>query len=247
MKITAFAMLCSALLVPPVRADVSATYQIKRSGSWAFENYTRTLRVKGLKLRLETKVKSTLRVTIYDLETGKRYRPDPRHRQIFVTDLNAAAKRELEHVAVNRLKRELRATGNKREIIGSTCEEFVFELQAPSVRSSLRDSGTACISTTNPAGVEIANFVNEAKKRGYATAAALWSPHYSPICSFFYMGEPNTLVVSAKIESLEVFLAGADWRMDSAATLTELSLSPISDELFRLPSDWKLREDPQGR
>ena len=246
MKITAFAMLCSALLVPPVRADVSATYQIKQSGFWSFENHTRTLRVKGLKLRLETKGPMQ-RVTIYDLETGKRYRPDPRHRQIFVMDLKAAGKRELEHVAVNRLKRKLRATGNKREIIGSACEEFAFELQAPSVRSNLRDSGIACISTTNPAGAEIVNFVNEAKKRGYATAAALWSPYYSPICSFFYMDEQNTLVVSAKIESLEVFLAGADWRMDSTTTLTELNLSPISDELFRLPSDWKLREDPEGR
>jgi len=63
--------------------------QVKHNGAALTESHTRTLQVKGLKMRMESRRGSETYTYIYDLEAGKRYRLVPKHKEVFVAELAA--------------------------------------------------------------------------------------------------------------------------------------------------------------
>jgi hypothetical protein len=84
----------SLFLPVPVSADVSIVLEGQASrGKVTSEPSTKTLRIKGLKMRVENRHGSDVRVTIYDLELGKRFRLDPARREISIVDLKAVGKK----------------------------------------------------------------------------------------------------------------------------------------------------------
>ncbi len=213
MKLTAFisnrtrTILVLILCVCPVqlRADVTVAQQVKQGGVLPTEVWTRKLRIKGLKMRVDALMGKKSYVTIYDLETGKRFRLDPKRKEALVMDLAALSEELRGSVIPSKLARQIHETGNKKEIVGTTCEEYTFDLQAPTARvrgmSAIQhDQGTVCLSQNIPEGVEFTNFIHEAKKRGYSDAAAVCSPTVSSIGSYFYGQEPNVMVLSSKAD-----------------------------------------------
>ena len=168
-------------------ADVSVAMEVKY-GKATNEPSKRTLRIKGFEMRIESQRGSDARVTIYDLEKGKRFRLDASRREIFVLDLAAVSRRWKTQIIEEKLTRNIQSTGRRKEISGMSCDEYTFELAAPivpwdgdldRVTQIARDNGTVCVSQNIPAGVEYTAFVHEAKKRGYSLAAAFCSPTFS--------------------------------------------------------------------
>jgi hypothetical protein len=70
-----------------VRADVTVTQHGKQGGVAPSEAWTRKIRIKGLKMRVETLSGKESRVSIYNLETGKRFRFNAQRKEVFVLDL----------------------------------------------------------------------------------------------------------------------------------------------------------------
>ena len=120
-----------ALLLMPARmsADVSVAMEVKY-GKATNEPSKRTLRIKGFEMRIESQRGSDARVTIYDLEKGKRFRLDASRREIFVLDLAAVSRRWKTQIIEEKLTRNIQSTGRREEISGMSCDEYTFELAA---------------------------------------------------------------------------------------------------------------------
>jgi hypothetical protein len=120
-----------ALLVPrSSKADVSMTKHIKQTGTTSGE-WTVVLRIKGLKMRIDSTVKGENHVFIYDLNDGKEYRLNPKQKEVIVVDLKSASERLRGGFSLDKLRRVIKETGRKREVSGMSCDEYTFDLQAP--------------------------------------------------------------------------------------------------------------------
>lgn len=235
-----------------VHADIRVRQNVTRTLGKATNARTRTIEIKGLKMRLEAGQGTQSRVTIYDLESGKRFRLSNSSKEVFELDLGPVSKRWKEEIVQNKMDRMIRPSGGKYEVSGISCDEFTFEFQAPislrgrEPRQIAHDRGTVCLSVTTPAGAEFASFVHEAKKRGYVLAVAILSPTFSPIGSYFFGEEPNVMVLSAVTKFGYDSLPGAQnpsWAIEESWTVTGIRSESISDEDFRVPPDWKLKRD----
>lgn len=248
------AILVLALAICPiqVRADITVTQHGKQGGVAPNEVWTRKLRIKGLKMRVEALHGKETHITIYNLEAGKRFRLNPQRKEAFVLDLALLSEHLRGSVIPKNLARAIHPTGKKTESLGTSCDEYTFDLQAPTapwhgMNAILHDTGTVCVSQNISSGVEFTNFVHEARKRGYTAAAAVCSPTYSSIGFYFYGDEPNVMVLFAKTES--AFEGGRGPGLHGISTVenmmsvTEVSSDAIPDEEFQVPADWKIKKD----
>src|SRR6266849_6600441 len=123
-------ILILALTLCPIqlRADITVTQNGKQGGVAPNEAWTRKLRIKGLKMRVETLSGKESHVSIYDLETGKRFRLNPQRKEAFVLDLAPLSEHMRGRVIPTKLARAIHATGKRTEIMGTSCGEFTFDL-----------------------------------------------------------------------------------------------------------------------
>jgi hypothetical protein len=242
-----------ASLPSAVSADTSIVQQVKHNGAALTESHTRTLQVKGLKMRVESRRGSETYTYIYDLEAGKGYRLDPKHKEVFVGDL-AAQSRELEDVwLVKDMQKAIKPTGKKAEIGGLACDEYLVAMQAPGERNHgrqmvLHDTGTLCVSQSIPSGVEFTHFVHEAQKRGYTSLAASCSASRSPLGAYLYDEQSNLMVLSAKTKSFAEGVPGKPSDMvfiETSMTVVAINSDLIPEDAFQIPTDWKVKKDSQ--
>lgn len=240
-------------LPPSSLADVSVTEQgMGKDAAKAL--WTRTIHVKGFKMRIDFQGHSGASTTIYDLEKGKRFRLDSGRREVFVMDLASEGERWKSTLMFDRLRKIVKATGKQLEISGMACDEYTYDFQAPSrptqgYSSILHDHGIVCVSQTIPGGIDIATFVREAKKRGFLSAAAPCSPNFSPLAPSFFGDQPNVLILSSQAEFFSELpiSPGAIGRNEINVKVTEVHSDTISDEIFQFPAEWKLKKEPDYR
>jgi hypothetical protein len=236
-------------------ADIRVSQNVKWTSGKSTSAGTRTIEIKGLKMRLQTGQGTQSRVTIYDLESGKRFRLSTSSKEVFELDLSPVSKRWKERIVQNKMQRVIHPSGGKYEVSGLHCDEYTFDFQAPisvdghAPKQIAHDSGTVCLSQNIAAGAEFANFVHEAQKRGYVLAVAILSPTFSPIGSYFFGEEPNVIVLSAVTKFGYDSYPGAQNPSSTAIeetwTVTEIKSESISDEDFQIPHDWKLKRDSE--
>src|SRR5712692_10082788 len=152
-------ILVLALCPIQVRADITVTQHGKQGGVAPNEVWTRKLRIKGLKMRVETLSGKESHVSVYDLETGKRIRFNPQRKEALVLDLAPLSEHLRGSIILAKLARAIRPTGKNIEILGTSCDEYTLDLQAPTSPSRgmsaiLHDTGTVCVSQNIPGGVE---------------------------------------------------------------------------------------------
>jgi hypothetical protein len=195
----------------------------------------RKLEIKRLKMRLETRRGSAVFTSIYDLESGRRIRLDPKHKEAFVAELKALSEQLQSQIVIKDLKREVRSTGAKGEFQGAVCQEYNFELVTRwrTAHGALLDNGTVCISESIPGGSEFANFVEEAIRRGYPAAAAC-SPIHSLAGDRLYGADLHGIAFSSKTEFR--FIGGLGLTQNTM-NVTEVSVSSIPDDEFAVPAN----------
>jgi hypothetical protein len=70
-------------------------------------------------------------IQIYDLEAGKRFRLDAMKKEVFVMDLAAESERWKGMLVLEHLRKVINPTGQHLEVGGVGCDEYTFDLQAP--------------------------------------------------------------------------------------------------------------------
>lgn len=252
-KLLIFGALALCFLSVRVLADATIQQQGIGSSMGTKTNWTRTVRIKGTKLRVDVLHDGESYVSIYDLEAGKRYRLDEKNHQIFVQELAEESKREEDHLAYKVMKRVVKPTGRQLQIAGNACDEFTFDLQVPTRLGQgptfvLHDQGTVCVSQVIPAGKDVIDFIHEAKRRDYLPATSVLSPSGPQVGPYFYGSQTNVLLLSAKSESeYEGGLAYGLPGMGSSTfemKVTALNLDPLANEIFQIPTDWKMKKEP---
>jgi hypothetical protein len=253
-KSLAIVFILVALTADISKADVSMTQHGKQVGPSSGE-WTRTLRIKGLKMRIDTARNGDNFITIYDLSSGKGYQLYPKRKEAIVVDLKSASGPP-NGLSPDKLRHNLKEAGKKREIGGMSCDEYSFDLQGPytapgnGVAFVQNDSGTFCVSRTIPEGIEVTNFVQEAIKRGYRLAISALSPTQTSVGSYFWGQEPNMLVVAAIIESRingPGMKSGTIANITNNFVITDIKSGSIPDEEFQIPVDWKQKKESNFR
>lgn len=235
-------ILMLAIAVSPLQiwADATVSQTGKITGGTTAE-YTKKLRVKGLKLRVDSLYGRESHILIYDLEAGKRFRLDAGRKVAFVSNISTSSQQEDRGVIAAKITRAITPTGKQSEINGKSCTEYTFDLRIPhalsSGRSTLeRESGTVCVSQSIAEGIELTNFVHEAKKRGYTLAASSWAPTNSVNGVYFYGDEPNVMVLFAKAQTVyeHALTLGLNPLppIENTMKVTEISAETIPEELF---------------
>src|SRR5262249_32101214 len=148
-------------------------------------------------------------------------------------------------------RRVVKETGKQGTVSGFNCDEYTFDLQAPTgpshgIQLVEHDNGTACVSEKIPEGVEVTNFVLEARKRGYTMAASFFSPTTSFLGPYFFAQQPNVIVLRADAES-KVGPTELGFYLTSHLTISDIRSDVIPDEDFQIPTDWKQVKDKQPR
>jgi len=254
-KSLAIVSIIVALTADVSKADVSMTQHGKQTGPSSGE-WTRTVRIKGLKMRIDTTRNGDNFITIYDLGSGKGYQLYPKRKEAIVVDLKSASGPQNGRTR-DEFRRSIRETGKKKETGGMSCSEYTFDWQesasAPryGIATVLNASGTFCVSQTVPEGIEVASFVQEAMKRGYRVATSALSPTQSSIGSYFFGQEPNMLVVGSIIET-RIKNTGPDRKSETIAitdtfTTSDIKSDSISDDNFQIPADWKQKQESNFR
>ena len=248
-----FIGLVSCLTAVSVSADVRitehGTMSLQSKQSSGKRAWTRIIEIKGQRMRLESGEGAEPRGTIYDLDSGKRFRLAPSSREVLVLDLGKVSIRWRKQVRVEQLSRQVRPSGAQREVLNLPCTEFTFDFLAPASLPNhqiAHDRGTVCVTDTAPAGVEFASFVHEARKRGFDLVVATLSPTFSPIGSYFWGDESNFIVLSGMTASGYDANPGAhveSFAYESAWMVTEISSDPIPNERFDIPNGWKQKRD----
>jgi hypothetical protein len=235
-----------------VSADVTVNQQGYKFGDRSVALWTRTIQVKGLKMRADFRKGSQRAIRIYDLVAARRYLLDPAKKVAFELDLRKDRDVTKDQIDLKQLRRLIQATGNKDEINGIACDEYTFDLQVP-IHYSLgfsilkHDFGTVCVSQSLQPGIEFTNFVREAIKRGFNVPAGICSPTEPGIGHLFYGDQPNVMVLSAKAMSDYLNNAGPGGfnqkiRIENDMAVASIQSDPIPDETFRVPADWKIKK-----
>jgi hypothetical protein len=228
--------------VAELRADVTIFERDQQGGNVSPDLLIRKLEIKGLKMRLETRRGSTVFITIYELESGRRIRLDPKHKEALVAELKMVSEQLQSQIVIKDSKREVRSTGAKGEFQGAVCQAYEFELVTRwrTAHGALLDSGTVCISESIPGGAEFADFVEEAIRRGYPAAAAACSPVHSLAGDRLYGTDLRGIAFSSKTDSR--FIGGLGLT-ENTMNVTEVSVSSIPDDEFEVPARWKIKQD----
>jgi len=213
------------------------------------EEYTKKLRVKGLKMRVDSLDGEESRIVIYNLETGKKFRLDAVRKVAFVSDLVPSNRQADGRVITAKIARAISPTGKQSEVIGKSCSEYRFDLRIPHALSSggsilERESGTVCVSQSIAEGLELTNFVHEAKRRDYAHAALSLTPTNSTVNGiYFYGDEPNVMVLFAKTQTIleHPLTLGLNplLPIENTMKVTESNSDAIPEEVFQIPAGWK--------
>lgn len=255
-KSVVFVSILIATCADTSNADVSMTQHGKLGGPSPGE-WTRTLRIKGLKMRIDTTRDGNNFITIYDLNSGKGYQLYPKSKEAIVVDLKSASGPQ-NGLSRDEFRRSIKETGRKKEIGGISCSEYTFDwhesapFQPYGIATSQDTSGNFCVSEAIPEGREVASFVQEAIKRGYRVATSALSPTQSSMGSYFFGQEPNMLVVGSIIES-RIKDRGPGSTSGTVATITntfaisDIKSDPIPDEDFEIPPDWKQKKESHFR
>ena len=246
--------LCLLLFLAPMHmlADTTLVEQGVASGRQPKTAWTKTLRIKGSKMRVDSNNGSETHVYVYDLEAGKKYRLDEKKKQVFVTDLAKEGERMKGTIMLQSLRKVIKPTGRQLIVSGLACDEYTFDLQAPSplwhgANMILHDHGTVCVTQVIPAGKDVMDFIHKARKRGYLSVQIDFGPPVSPIGPSFYGEQANALVLSSTAGSeyeggILLDVGGLD-SVDTRMTVTSINTEPLADGVFEIPSEWKMKKE----
>lgn len=189
---------------------------------------------------------------IYDLDGGKRYRLDEKKKQVFVMDLKEESERMKGTLMFQNLRKVIKPTGRQLQIAGVPCEEYTYDLQAPTglwhgVSMILHEKGTVCATQTLAAGRDAMTFIHDALKRDYIAGAYACGSFSSPVGPSFYGEQTNLLLLSSTSESgfeggvaLDVGGMGSS---QYSMTVAAINMDQIPEEVFWIPPGWKMKKE----
>jgi len=247
-------LLLTLFMVVPVSADLTVRQNVAVSGTGPDYSGESVVYIKGLEMRNEEVRKGKKIVTILDVENREMVTLKPEKKRAEVTDLSQVAEMQRE-IPETDVQVKLEPTGETREIAGETCNGYQMEVKVNAVAGAGMNigvviSGPVWLAPGAPGKEEYAKFYRAMVEAGLFLGdpeAAKAQPGQQKGMSELYRAMAEKGVGYAS--ELKVGFEGGGMmaklmkKMSSTVSseVQSVSTEPLSDDLFTIPSDFKVK------
>lgn len=249
------------VLAGPATADVTLVNQIENTGMAAAGNGESTVYIKGLKMRTEQQIKGDKVISILDVENQKMIQLDAKKKQAEVFDLSKVAA-QMQQIGASDVKISVTPTGAKENVLGGSCDQYDMKVVVSvdmggaggaggmDMSADVVIKGTACMVKGAPGAQDYERFYNAMAEKGMFFGdprAAEAQPGQQKGMTELYrqMAEKGVAYHS----DLNIGFEGSGMMakmmskmsFDTETTVKSVSTDTLSDDLFTVPSGWKVK------
>lgn len=252
--------LCFAL-VGPADADVTLVSQVENTGMAAAGNGESTVYIKGLKMRTEQQIKGDRAISILDVENQKMIQLDTAKKQAQIFDLSKVAA-QMRQIGASDVKVSVTPTGAKESVLGGSCDVYDMKISVSvdmggaggaggmDMSADVVIQGTACMVKGAPGAEDYERFYKAMAEKGMFFGdprAAEAQPGQQKGMTELYrqMAEKGIAYHS----DLNIGFEGSGMMakmmskmsFDTETTVKSVSTDTLSEDLFTVPSGWKVK------
>lgn len=246
--------------VAPAFADVTIKSNIVGKGMGMGGTMTSVTYVKGAKMRNETVIGDTTRITIFDVEGQKLYSFDSKKKEADVFDMQKLSGDIAKNVQITDMKTSLKANGQTKQIAGKSASGYDMEVSLPATMGGEKGmkmiislAGPVWIVKGAPGTQEYMAFYKNAVEKGWFFSdprQAKAQPGQAKAMAEMYRQIASTGGIPYEQEmnvrmSGEGQMAAAFAKMGNitmTTTVTSVDTAKIAADLFAVPADYKLKE-----
>jgi hypothetical protein len=241
----------------PAGADVTLKQTTTGTGMGMSGTMPGTTYIKGLKMRTETVLGDTTRVTIFDVDAQKMYSFDTKKKEADVWDMQAFAAEMSKNVNTAAMTSSLTPHGQSKSIAGQTASGYDMEVTAPSQlgeggpKMTVRLTGPMWVVKDAPGSRDFLVFYRAAVDKGWIFSdprAAKGSPGQAKAMAQMYKqlaetgGLPYETEMQIKMdgEGPMAAMMAKMGGMSATTTVQSVATEPLADDLFAPPAGYKL-------
>jgi hypothetical protein len=247
----------AAALAFAAHADVTIKATAAGKGFGISGNTESTTYIKGLKMRSDATAGKKNIATIFDVDAQKMYILNVEDKEAQVWDMAAFASQLSSTVSADGMQASMKPNGQTKTVAGQNTDGYDIEIVVPAtvagMQMTMRLTGTSWIAKGAPGGADYSAFYQGAAEKGWIFSdprAAQGSPGQAKAMAQMYTefaktgGIPYETVMNIKPEGGGAMggLMAKVGGMQTTTTTDSVEVGPLSDELFQVPADYKVKQ-----
>lgn len=241
---------------PALDADVLIKETLTTTAGGRVLQATRTIEIKGERMRIAVEQDGQPTVTLFDLPAGVTIALEAAKRRASVTSMAARAAELEKKVPRARVTTTMTVAGAAREIAGVSCQDHRFTIRVPATTDGDQIvvlSGTACVAPAAPGAADYEAFARAAAARdlviGYASSNKFplavtrgRTELYRELAKV--RGIPYAIETTSNAEGKGLFnrMLNKLVAATSVSTVTSVTTTPLEDAHFAVPGGWKRQQ-----
>ena len=241
-------------------ADVTVKSTIVGRGMGASGTMPSVTYIKGNKMRNETVMGDTTRVSIFDLDAQKMYTFDLKKKEADVVDMQKLAADISKNVQVGDMKTSLKPNGKTKDIGGKTATGYDSEISVPAMmggqngmKMTVHVSGPVWIVKNAPGTQEYMAFYKSASEKGWIFGdprqaqaqpgqAKAMTEMYRQLAATGGMAYEQEMNVKMSGDGPMAGMFAKMGNISSTQTITSIETGALAADLFAVPAGYKLKE-----
>ena len=247
----------SVALAFAAHADVTIKATATGKGFGISGDTASTTYIKGLKMRTDATAGKKNISTIFDVDAQKMYILDVEDKEAQAWDMAAFASQLSSTVSPDGVQASMKPNGQSKMVAGQNTDGYDIEIVVPAtvagMQMTMRLTGTSWIAKGAPGGADYSAFYQGAAEKGWIFSdprAAQGAPGQAKAMAQMYTefaktgGIPYETVMNIKPEGAGALggLMAKVGGMQTTTTTDSVEVGPLSDELFQVPADYKVKQ-----
>jgi len=247
-------------LCASARADVTIRTAGTGKGLGMSGETTSTTYIKGLKMRVETRLGKKDSAMIFDVDNQKLYILDAKKKKADAWDMAAFSQELASSISIDGIRSSIKPNGQVKSVNGQDTEGYDVEIIVPAtvggaggMAMTIVQTGTTWIAKGVPGAADYAAFYQGAAEKGWIFTdprAAQGGPGQAKAMAQMYAefaklgGVPYETQMDVRIQG-EGPMAGLLSSMGSLSTATttdSIETDALADDLFLPPADYRLNQ-----
>lgn len=260
MRRLALVALVALAPIAPAWADVTVKSKIVGGGMGMQGTMSTVTYIKGTKMRNETTMGDTTRVSVFDVEAQKMYVFDNKKKEADVIDMQKMSADMAKAVQINEMKASLKPNGQTKTVAGKSAAGYDLEISLPAMiggekgmAMTVTISGPLWIVKGGPGAQEYLNFYKNAVDKGWFFSdprAAKAQPGQAKAMAEMYRqmaatgGIPYEQVMNIKMsgEGQMAAMMAKMGNITSTTTVESVDTGALAADLFAVPAGYKVKE-----
>jgi hypothetical protein len=249
-----------ALLASPAFADVTVKSKIVGGGMGMQGTMSSVTYIKGSKMRNETTIGDTTRVSIFDLDSQKMYTFDTKKKEADAVDMQKLSADIAKNVHLDEMKASLKPNGRTKTIAGKAAAGYDMEVSLPAMMGGAKGmsmtvtiSGPMWIVKGGAGTQEYLNFYKNAVDKGWFFSdprAAKAQPGQAKAMAEMYRqmaatgGIPYEQEMNIKMsgEGQMAAMMAKMGNLTTTTTVESVDTAALSGDLFAVPAGYTVKE-----